>query len=72
MSAPTEAQLREVFDAFDQDGNGSIDAKEIRAVCDQLGLEADASDIEDLIKKADTDGNGKIEFNEFKNAVLKG
>ena len=70
MSAPTEAQLKEVFDTFDADKNGSIDATEIKAVCESLGLEANASEVEELIKQADEDGNGKIEFEEFKKAVM--
>ena len=71
MSAPTEAQLREVFETFDKDKNGSIDAKEIKEVCESMGIQADGDDIKDLIKQADEDGNGKIEFDEFKKAVLK-
>ncbi len=71
MSAPTEDQLREVFNTFDADGNGSIDATEIKAVCESLGLEANATEVEALIKQADEDGNGKIEFEEFKRAVLQ-
>ena len=70
MSDPTEDQLREVFNTFDTDGNGSIDGTEIKAVCESLGLEAKASEVEELIKQADEDGNGKIEFEEFKKAIL--
>ena len=71
MSNPTEDQLREVFNTFDKDGNGSIDREEIKAVCESLGIEADKSAIDDLIKQADADGNGKIEFEEFKKAVME-
>ena len=70
MSEPSEDQLKEVFNTFDADGNGSIDATEIKKVCESLGLEANAAEIEDLIKQADDNGNGKIEFEEFKKAVL--
>ena len=71
MSDISDAQIREVFDTFDADRNGSIDKNEIKKVCEALGLDANESDISDLIKQADADGNGKIEFEEFKNAVLK-
>ncbi|CAI2374083.1 unnamed protein product [Moneuplotes crassus] len=67
---PTEDQLREVFNTFDRDGNGSIDAEEIQKVIQELGLDAKSSEIENLISEADKDGNGKIEFDEFKKAVL--
>ena len=69
MSAPSEAEIKEVFDQFDADGSGSIDRKEIAAVCEKLGVDASKADIDELISAADSDGDGKISFAEFSKAV---
>ena len=70
MSGPSEAELKECFDAFDADNSGHIDKNEIKKVCEQLGIDASKSEIDDLVKAADADGDGKISYSEFKNAVL--
>jgi len=63
----------EVFQLFDIDGGGSITADEIKKV---LGHGAGAANIDDsewekIIDEADEDGNGEIDFEEFKAMVYK-
>lgn len=70
MSSPNEDELRECFNAFDADGSGEIDSKEIKEVCKQLGIDATKDEINELMGAADADGNGKISFDEFKKAVM--
>ena len=70
MSAPTEAEIKAVFNEFDIDGSGAIDEGEIFAVCKKLGVEAQAEDIKAMILESDSNKNGKIEYEEFKKAVL--
>lgn len=70
MSAPSETEIKEVFDQFDADGSGAIDSSEIRKVCEALGVEVSQAEIDALIKEADDNGDGKIQFDEFKRAVL--
>ena len=53
MSNPSDEEIKQVFDEFDADGSGNIDKKEIRSVCEKLGVEVSDADIEDLIKSAD-------------------
>lgn len=65
----SDADIRAAFDSFDKDGNGSIDKDEIAKVCEELGVDASGSEIADLLKEADENGDGKISFEEFKNAV---
>lgn len=72
MSNPSDEEIKQVFDEFDADGSGNIDKKEIRSVCEKLGVEVSDADIEDLIKSADDNGDGKISFAEFKKAVTGG
>ena len=64
----TETQLdefREAFNSFDADGGGSIDSSELASVLKSLGQEASPEELAALIKIADTDGSGDIDFLEF-------
>lgn len=53
--------LRTTFDQFDADGSGAIDAKEIEALMQSLGMLMDAEALAQMVKEADTDGSGEIE-----------
>lgn len=58
-------KLQNAFNAFDTDKNGSIDKEELMKVfefSDDYNLEQ----IEEMIKEVDDNGNGQIEFEEFK------
>ena len=70
MSGVTEDDIKAAFDQFDADGSGAIDSSEIKKVCESLGVDVTKNEIDDLIKSADTDGDGKIQYEEFKNAIL--
>lgn len=70
MSAPSEDEIKQVFDQFDADGSGYIDSSEIAKVCEALGVEASSSDIEAIIAEADSSGDGKVSFEEFKKAIM--
>jgi len=68
VMALTETQIdefREAFDSFDTDGGGSIDTGELESVLKSLGQEASKEELDALIKIADTDGSGDIDFLEF-------
>ena len=60
---------REVFDQFDEDGGGSINAAELGAALKKLGKEASPDELAEMVREADTDGNGAIEFEEFAGMV---
>ena len=59
-------RLRPVFDEFDKDKSGSINKKEMKKVLKKAKL-ANMTDekIKALIKEADGDGSGEIDFDEF-------
>ena len=56
-----EAELRAAFEVFDQDGSGTISADEMRRVMKSIGEDLTDAEIEEMIKEADTDGNGSID-----------
>jgi len=57
---------REKFNALDKNGDGFIDAKELRDV-----LGASKHDIDSLISQADKAGNGKIDYAEFSSVLRR-
>ncbi|WOH01918.1 hypothetical protein DCAR_0521304 [Daucus carota subsp. sativus] len=68
-----EEDIREAFNVFDQNRDGYITVDELRSVLASLGLKQGRT-VEDcrlMIKKADVDGDGKVNFIEFKQ-MMKG
>jgi len=64
----TEIQIeefREAFNAFDKDGGGDIDKVELKELFKSLGRAPSEEELDAMIKVADTDGNGTIDFFEF-------
>ena len=57
--------LDTAFQAFDRDGDGTIDPQEFRTGLNQLGLRLSNQQIEDTIRMMDPSGRGKIEYREF-------
>jgi Ca2+-binding EF-hand superfamily protein len=43
-------ELKEAFEFFNKSGSGSIDKTDLKAVCAELGLPADAAAVNDLMK----------------------
>ena len=64
-----QAQLRAVFDEFDTDGSGSVDTAEIQAMTAKLGMTFSTEEIEAMVRDADTNGNGVLEFDEFEQVI---
>ncbi|KAJ1296120.1 hypothetical protein BS78_01G274800 [Paspalum vaginatum] len=65
----SEDQLRRLFDIFDRDGNGFITAAELAHSMARLGHALTVKELTGMIKEADTDGDGRINFQEFSRAV---
>lgn len=68
-----EEDMREAFNVFDQNRDGYITVDELRSVLASLGLKQGRT-VEDcklMIKKADVDGDGKVNYLEFKQ-MMKG
>lgn len=68
-----EKYLKAAFDMFDVDGSGSIDSKEVLQLLNGDGIEKLASKeaISKAIKEIDENGDGEIDFAEFKLMMKK-
>lgn len=65
----TEEQLKQLFQMFDRDGNGFITAAELAHSMARLGHALTTEELTGMIKEADTDGDGRISFREFSQAI---
>lgn len=61
-----EEELLQAFKVFDKDGNGTISEVELRDVMKSLGELLSEREIKQMIEEADGDGDGEIDFHEFK------
>ena len=66
----SEEKLTAAFKLFDKDGNGTISPQELKDVMSATGQISDAA-IEEILKQADENNDGEIEFNEFCNLMSK-
>ncbi|KAJ0981612.1 hypothetical protein J5N97_009867 [Dioscorea zingiberensis] len=60
-----EDELREAFKVFDKDQNGYISPTELRNVMMNLGEKLSDEEVEQMIKEADLDGDGQVNYEEF-------
>ncbi|KAJ6850405.1 putative calcium-binding protein CML22 [Iris pallida] len=60
------AGLGTVFATFDSDGDGFITTKELRDSLQRLGLSATPGDVRGMIERADANGDGLIDAEEFR------
>jgi Ca2+-binding EF-hand superfamily protein len=60
--------LKEAFDVFDGNKDGLISAEELGTVLGSLGLRGRtaAAECRDMIRLVDSDGDGMVNFEEFK------
>ncbi|TCD69567.1 hypothetical protein EIP91_006989, partial [Steccherinum ochraceum] len=61
----SEEEIKEAFKVFDKDGNGYISAAELRHVMTNLGEKLSDTEVDEMIREADVDGDGQINYEEF-------
>eukprot|EP01006_Ploeotia_vitrea_P001105 TRINITY_DN104210_c0_g1_i1.p1 TRINITY_DN104210_c0_g1~~TRINITY_DN104210_c0_g1_i1.p1 ORF type:complete len:174 (-),score=49.82 TRINITY_DN104210_c0_g1_i1:95-616(-) len=64
-------QYKQTFDRLDLDGTGSIRPNELKSAFQGMGMQVSNQDITQMIRSADYDGSGTIEFPEFLNMVTR-
>ena len=65
MSPEQLREFREAFAFFDKDGDGRITPEELSTVVRSLGQSPTPEELREMVRDADADGNGTIEFAEF-------
>ncbi|XP_045798393.1 calmodulin-2/4-like isoform X1 [Trifolium pratense] len=65
-----EDELKEAFWVFDKDKDGYISPNELRSVLRIIGEKVTEEELEQMIKTADLDGNGLIDYQEFVRMML--
>jgi len=60
-----EAEIKAAFNVFDSDKCGYIKADELKSVMSSIGETLTDSEVEEMINLVDTNGDGKISFEEF-------
>jgi len=66
----SEEEIKEAFKVFDKDGNGFISAAELRHVMTNLGEKLTENEVDEMIREADVDGDGQINYDEFVKMML--
>merc|ERR1711879_360806 len=65
-------ELVEVFKVFDRDGSGFISPAELRHVMTNLGEKLADEEVDEMIREADVDGEGQINYEEFVKMMMAG
>jgi calmodulin len=66
----TEEEIREAFKVFDKDGNGYISAAELRHIMQTLGEKLTDEEVDEMIREADINHDGMIDYNEFVHMMM--
>lgn len=62
--------LRRAFQIFDSDRDGILSASELRRCVNKLGVRLTDEEVIKMIEEYDEDGDGKINFGEFRNMMV--
>ncbi|KAK2411489.1 putative calcium-binding protein cml14 [Trifolium repens] len=63
-------QLREIFKRFDMDSDGSLTMLELAALIRSLGVKLSGDEVQILVAKMDSNGNGFVEFDELVGTIM--
>ncbi|MCJ1321932.1 hypothetical protein MMC15_007277 [Xylographa vitiligo] len=66
-----DQNIKEAFKVFDRDNNGFISAAELRHVMTSIGEKLTDDEVDEMIREADQDGDGRIDYNEFVQLMMQ-
>ena len=67
----SKEDIRKVFRLFDEDNTGFITAQNLKKIAKDLGETMEEIEIREMIERADTDGDGRITFEDFYSIMTK-
>ena len=67
----SKEDIRKVFRLFDEDNTGYITAQNLKRIAKDLGENMEEIEIREMIERADTDGDGRITFEDFYSIMTK-
>lgn len=67
----SEEEIREAFKVFDRDNNGFISAAELRHVMTSIGEKLTDDEVDEMIREADQDGDGRIDCKSYRIVSLR-
>ena len=67
----TKDDIEKVFKLFDDEKTGYISLKNLRRVCKELGESLEDNEMQEMIERADTDGDGLVSFEDFYSIMTK-
>eukprot|EP00800_Vazella_pourtalesii_P008663 TRINITY_DN22442_c0_g1_i1.p1 TRINITY_DN22442_c0_g1~~TRINITY_DN22442_c0_g1_i1.p1 ORF type:complete len:167 (-),score=51.68 TRINITY_DN22442_c0_g1_i1:372-872(-) len=57
-----EKEIREAFQAFDREGDGTLLAVELRQILTNMGDRLTEDEVEEMLDEVDIDANGRIDY----------
>mmetsp|Transcript_120251 Transcript_120251/g.208754 ORF Transcript_120251/g.208754 Transcript_120251/m.208754 type:complete len:166 (+) Transcript_120251:50-547(+) len=61
----TREDVSKVFRLFDDDRTGTLSVRNLQRVARELGEQLSVEDLEEMIARADTDGDGQVTLDDF-------
>ncbi|XP_062601368.1 calmodulin-beta-like isoform X1 [Saccostrea cucullata] len=71
LSEEKKKDFRHAFNMFDKDNSGYINTRELLTVMRAFKQDPTKAEVQQLMKRLDTDGNGKIEYEEFEKYMVE-
>ncbi|XP_069184378.1 uncharacterized protein [Procambarus clarkii] len=66
-----EDELKEAFKVFDKKNSGYLSSTELRHVMTSMGERMSEQEVEDMIKEASPNSDGKVNYEEFVNIIAR-
>ena len=64
------AKIRSQFQSMDKDGDGVLTTAELRKALSAAGADYTGKDVQKMVKEADRNGDGRVEWAEFLNMIV--